>query len=241
MKRPDSSRPGTLGGPPLGVPRFRSRSLAAWPGRDRLHLLRMTPHPVREDGYAAQVPEADCDHPPADAISVTGLRLGSSGPSDRVMAARRPGGWGASRSPRRPGAGSSGWRSSASRGAAANAAREPGAAQCRSPAGLGSRKPLPRRSHHWPVAEGTVIIIGGAEDKVRDRVILSRFVALAGGPDARSRSSAPPLRSGSRPASATARSSASSASRVRPLHAVTRPQANDETACWPSATRPASS
>ena len=34
------------------------------------------------------------------------------------------------------------------------------------------------------MAEGTVIIIGGAEDKVRDRVILSRFVALAGGIDA---------------------------------------------------------
>ena len=33
--------------------------------------------------------------------------------------------------------------------------------------------------------QGTVIVIGGAEDKVRDRVILSRFVALAGGPDAR--------------------------------------------------------
>ena len=32
--------------------------------------------------------------------------------------------------------------------------------------------------------EGTVIVIGGAEDKVRDRVILSRFVALAGGRDA---------------------------------------------------------
>ena len=34
------------------------------------------------------------------------------------------------------------------------------------------------------VPEGTVIVIGGAEDKVRDRVILSRFVTLAGGPDA---------------------------------------------------------
>ena len=32
---------------------------------------------------------------------------------------------------------------------------------------------------------GTVIIIGGAEDKVRDRVILGRFVALAGGRDAK--------------------------------------------------------
>jgi cyanophycinase len=32
---------------------------------------------------------------------------------------------------------------------------------------------------------GHLIVIGGAEDKVRDRVILSRFVALAGGRDAR--------------------------------------------------------
>jgi cyanophycinase len=31
------------------------------------------------------------------------------------------------------------------------------------------------------VAQGTAIVIGGAEDKVRDRVILDRFVALAGG------------------------------------------------------------
>ena len=29
------------------------------------------------------------------------------------------------------------------------------------------------------------MVIGGAEDKVRERVILSRFVELAGGPDAR--------------------------------------------------------
>jgi cyanophycinase len=32
---------------------------------------------------------------------------------------------------------------------------------------------------------GPVILIGGAEDKLRDRVILGRFVQLAGGPDAR--------------------------------------------------------
>ena len=32
------------------------------------------------------------------------------------------------------------------------------------------------------MADGTVIIIGGAEDKVRDRVILNRFVTLAGWP-----------------------------------------------------------
>jgi cyanophycinase len=31
------------------------------------------------------------------------------------------------------------------------------------------------------VTDGTAIVIGGAEDKVRDRIILDRFVALAGG------------------------------------------------------------
>ena len=35
------------------------------------------------------------------------------------------------------------------------------------------------------MTHGTVIVIGGAEDKVRDRVILGRFVALAGGRDAK--------------------------------------------------------
>ncbi|MGH2406631.1 MAG: cyanophycinase [Candidatus Limnocylindrales bacterium] len=35
------------------------------------------------------------------------------------------------------------------------------------------------------MAEGHVMVIGGAEDKVRERVILNRFVALAGGHDAR--------------------------------------------------------
>ncbi len=34
------------------------------------------------------------------------------------------------------------------------------------------------------MSDGHVIIIGGAEDKVRDRVILSRFASLAGGRDA---------------------------------------------------------
>jgi cyanophycinase len=33
--------------------------------------------------------------------------------------------------------------------------------------------------------DGTVIVIGGAEDKIRDRVILGRFVELSGGPRAR--------------------------------------------------------
>jgi len=35
------------------------------------------------------------------------------------------------------------------------------------------------------MTEGHVIVIGGAEDKVRERVILSRFIKLAGGSDAR--------------------------------------------------------
>ena len=35
------------------------------------------------------------------------------------------------------------------------------------------------------MTEGHVIIIGGAEDKVRERVILARFIKLAGGSDAR--------------------------------------------------------
>ena len=79
------------------------------------------------------------------------------------------------------------------------------------------------------MAHGTVIVIGGAEDKIRNRVILGRFIALAGGPDAR----------------ITVISTASSmgpeagrlyrdvftelgAAAVRPLHAMTRAQANDE-------------
>ena len=37
----------------------------------------------------------------------------------------------------------------------------------------------PRGAQSTPVSDGHVIIIGGAEDKVRDRVILSRFVTLA--------------------------------------------------------------
>ena len=79
--------------------------------------------------------------------------------------------------------------------------------------------------------DGTVIIIGGAEDKVRDRVILSRFVALAGGTDATisviSTASSLGLEAGERYRSIFGDLGVK---RVRPLHAVTRPQANDETA-----------
>ena len=79
--------------------------------------------------------------------------------------------------------------------------------------------------------EGTVIVIGGAEDKVRDRVILSRFVALAGGPDATiaviSTASSLGPEAGERYRQVFTELGAAS---VRPLHVVTRPQANDETA-----------
>ncbi|CAN5652369.1 cyanophycinase [soil metagenome] len=81
------------------------------------------------------------------------------------------------------------------------------------------------------MAEGHVIVIGGAEDKVRERVILNRFVALAGGPDARivvisSASSLGPL------AGEMYRRvfGELGASQVTPIHAVTRAQANDDTA-----------
>src|SRR4051812_49894837 len=81
------------------------------------------------------------------------------------------------------------------------------------------------------LADGTVIIIGGAEDKVRDRVILSRFVALAGGDGARiavvSTASSLGLEAGERYRAVFGELGAK---RVRPLHAVTRPQANDEAA-----------
>ncbi|MHB8458913.1 MAG: cyanophycinase [Candidatus Limnocylindrales bacterium] len=76
---------------------------------------------------------------------------------------------------------------------------------------------------------GTVIIIGGAEDKVRDRVILSRFVALAGG------------RAATVAVVSTASSLGAEAGEryrqvfgdlgvrtIRPIHAVTREGANEE-------------
>ncbi len=81
------------------------------------------------------------------------------------------------------------------------------------------------------MTEGTVIIIGGAEDKVRDRVILSRFVTLAGGSDANvvviSTASSLGTEAGERYRQVFAELGCA---RVRPLHAMTRPQANDESA-----------
>jgi cyanophycinase len=77
---------------------------------------------------------------------------------------------------------------------------------------------------------GHLIVIGGAEDKIRDRVILSRFVALAGGSEARIA------------VVATASSFAAEvgeryrevftdlgAARVDPILAQDRPAANDDT------------
>ena len=79
--------------------------------------------------------------------------------------------------------------------------------------------------------EGTVIVIGGAEDKVRDRVILNRFVALAGGDHSAivviSTASSLGPEAGERYRQVFMELGAGS---VRPLHLVTRPQANDETA-----------
>jgi cyanophycinase len=77
--------------------------------------------------------------------------------------------------------------------------------------------------------QGTAIVIGGAEDKVRDRVILGRFVALAGGADAKiaviSTASSLGTEAGQRYREVFTELGTSD---VRPLHAVTRTQANDE-------------
>ncbi|TME84578.1 MAG: cyanophycinase [Chloroflexi bacterium] len=79
------------------------------------------------------------------------------------------------------------------------------------------------------MTEGTVIIIGGAEDKVRDRVILTRFVSLAGGADARimviSTASSLGAEAGERYRGIFRDLNVAS---IRTLHAVSRSQANDE-------------
>ena len=81
------------------------------------------------------------------------------------------------------------------------------------------------------MAEGTVIIIGGAEDKVRDRVILNRFVTLAGGRDATIAVVSTASSLGAEAAERYRQVFAElGVTTVRPLHAVTRPQANDESA-----------
>jgi cyanophycinase len=74
------------------------------------------------------------------------------------------------------------------------------------------------------------MIIGGAEDKIRDRVILNRFTALAGGSDGvvviiSTASSFGPL-AGERYREIL---TGLGIGTVRPIHAMTRSQANDET------------
>jgi cyanophycinase len=78
------------------------------------------------------------------------------------------------------------------------------------------------------VTDGTVIIIGGAEDKVRDRVILNRFVTLAGGRDATivviSTASSLGTEAGERYRQIFPDLGVTT---LRPIPAATRPQAND--------------
>jgi cyanophycinase len=80
------------------------------------------------------------------------------------------------------------------------------------------------------MSDGTVIVIGGAEDKIRDRIILNRFVSLAGGETAVvaviSTASSLGHEAGER---YRAIFSEMGVKTVRPLHAMTRAQANDET------------
>jgi cyanophycinase len=76
--------------------------------------------------------------------------------------------------------------------------------------------------------DGTVIVIGGAEDKMRDRVILSRFVHLAGGSSARiaiiSSASSLGAVAGERYAAIF---SDLGVRRLSAVHAVSRSEAND--------------
>jgi cyanophycinase len=81
------------------------------------------------------------------------------------------------------------------------------------------------------MADGHVIIIGGAEDKVRDRVILSRFASLAGGRGAViaviSTASSMGLEAGQRYRQVLGELGIE---RVSTIHAMSRAQANDEAA-----------
>jgi cyanophycinase len=80
------------------------------------------------------------------------------------------------------------------------------------------------------MSDGTVMVIGGAEDKIRDRLILGRFVELAGGQKATiaviSTASSLGLEAGERYRAVFGELGVK---KVRPLHAMTRAQANDET------------
>ena len=76
--------------------------------------------------------------------------------------------------------------------------------------------------------DGSVMVIGGAEDKIRDRVILNRFCALAGGDEGIvaviSTASSLGFVAGERYREVF---TGLGISEVRPLHAMTRQQAND--------------
>jgi cyanophycinase len=79
------------------------------------------------------------------------------------------------------------------------------------------------------MAVGHVIVIGGAEDKVRERVILSRFVTLAGGTDARVVVISTASSLGQAAGELYTRVLGELGVReVRPIHAVSRAQANDD-------------
>jgi cyanophycinase len=84
------------------------------------------------------------------------------------------------------------------------------------------------------MSQGSVIVIGGAEDKVRDRVILSRFVSLAGGEGAKivviSTASSLGEQAGERYRRVFGELGVT---HIKPLHAVTRVAANDETIVLP--------
>jgi len=79
------------------------------------------------------------------------------------------------------------------------------------------------------LTDGTVMVIGGAEDKIRDRVILNRFTALAGGAEGVvvviSTASSLGFEAGERYREVL---TGLGIGTVRPLHAMTRQQANDE-------------
>ena len=81
------------------------------------------------------------------------------------------------------------------------------------------------------MAEGHVIVIGGAEDKVRERVILNRFVALAGGTDARICVISTASSLGPQAGEMYQRVFGELGVRqVHPMHATSRAQANDDSA-----------
>ncbi|HEX3265375.1 MAG TPA: cyanophycinase [Candidatus Limnocylindrales bacterium] len=88
---------------------------------------------------------------------------------------------------------------------------------------------VPSRTTGTASTDGSVMVIGGAEDKIRDRVILNRFCALAGGADGIvvviSTASSLGFMAGERYREIF---TGLGIGEVRPLHAMTRQQANDE-------------